>query len=201
MSSGPPVEAVPSPPPFTQQQSIQKVVNEEWKSFSLPAVSTLALIDLKSQKPALKHLRKQFCLSLVQDNGADCSVSPNTSELSDVESNDEQDPSEADSPMEVKNYFPSPFVRHGFGRVSCTTTSSSYQSSDNLNCIEEMEASDNANVTSVQRCISKFNGDKITTTVTTSKCHIGEDVFMMALKNDRFYFYYSSINKVNSGLF
>ena len=58
--------------------------------------------------------------------------------------------------MEVRNYFPSPFVRRGFGRVS--TTSSSYQSSDNLNGVDEMShsKSDDQKLT-VKHCISKYN--------------------------------------------
>lgn len=164
--AGPPaLQSVPSPPPYVEQVP-PYVKKEEWKSaFSLPAISTLALIDLKSEKPALKHLRKQFCLSLVQDNDED---EDSEEELSDIE--------EKEDSMEVKNYFPSPFVRHGFGRVSCnTTTSSSYQSSDNLNCVEEMEASENE-VTSVEHCISKFNanssGTEKTTKTMTSKSYL-----------------------------
>ena len=54
---------------FSEQR--QPKIVEEWKSFSLPSVSTLAPVDLKSQKPALKHLRKQFYISLLEHLEAD----------------------------------------------------------------------------------------------------------------------------------
>ena len=132
-------------------ESITQSNNSAWKTsahFTLPPVSSLSLIDLKSEKPALKHLRQQFCLSLVSDD----------EELNKGE----------DSPMEIKNYFPSPFVRHGFGRVS--TTSSSYQGSDHPNCIEEMDesGSDQRKIT-VQHCISKYNKNVDEMEKTTSK--------------------------------
>ena len=46
-------------------ESLKVGADVEWKSFSLPSISTLSLIDLKSQKPALIHLRKQFYYSLL----------------------------------------------------------------------------------------------------------------------------------------
>ena len=66
----------------------------------------------------------------------------------------EERPRGGDSPMEIKNYFPSPFVRHGFGRVS--TASSSYQGSDNYNCVDEMSENEEKIIT-VKHCISKYN--------------------------------------------
>ena len=60
-----------------------------------------------------------------------------------------------DSPMEIKSIYNSPFVRHGFGRVS--TTSSSYMSSENPNCVEEMSSEGDSKTTTVQHCISKYN--------------------------------------------
>ena len=67
----------------------------------------------------------------------------------------EERPRGGDSPMEIKNYFPSPFVRQGFGRVS--TASSSYQGSDmNYNCVDEMSESEEKLIT-VKHCISKYN--------------------------------------------
>ena len=67
----------------------------------------------------------------------------------------EERPRGGDSPMEIKNYFPTPFVRHGFGRMS--TTSSSYQGSDmNYNCVDEMSENEEKIIT-VKHCISKYN--------------------------------------------
>ena len=67
----------------------------------------------------------------------------------------EEKPRGGDSPMEIKNYFPTPFVRHGFGRMS--TTSSSYQGSDmNYNCVDEMSENEEKIIT-VKHCISKYN--------------------------------------------
>merc|ERR1712062_274842 len=98
--------------------------------FILPSVAALTAIDLKSQKPALKHLRDQFLeveneesILLLDEDNSDCG--------SIYESN-----RGGDSPMEIKSA--TPFVRHGFGRVS--TTSSSYLSSENPNGVDEMSA-------------------------------------------------------------
>ena len=67
----------------------------------------------------------------------------------------EERPRGGDSPMEIKNYFPTPFVRHGFGRMS--TTSSSYQGSDmNYNCVDEMSENEEKIIT-VKHSISKYN--------------------------------------------
>ena len=121
-------------------------VREE-QSFILPSVAALTAIDLKSEKPALKHLRDQFLevendeilLLEEEDNNSDCG--------SIYESN-----RGGDSPMEIKT----PFVRHGFGRVS--TTSSSYLSSENPNGVDEMSAeSEGQKTTTVKHCISKYN--------------------------------------------
>ena len=119
--------------------------------FILPSVAALTAIDLKSQKPALKHLRDQFLeveneepillLENDEDNNSDCG--------SIYESN-----RGGDSPMEIKSA--TPFVRHGFGRVS--TTSSSYLSSENPNGVDEMSAeSESQKITTVKHCISKYN--------------------------------------------
>ena len=118
--------------------------------FILPSVAALTAIDLKSQKPALKHLRDQFLeveneepilLLESEDNNSDCG--------SIYESN-----RGGDSPMEIKSA--TPFVRHGFGRVS--TTSSSYLSSENPNGVDEMSAeSESQKTTTVKHCISKYN--------------------------------------------
>ena len=116
--------------------------------FILPSVAALTAIDLKSQKPALKHLRDQFLeveneesISLLDEDNSDCG--------SIYESN-----RGGDSPMEIKSA--TPFVRHGFGRVS--TTSSSYLSSENPNGVDEMSAeSESQKTTTVKHCISKYN--------------------------------------------
>lgn len=56
----------------------------------------------------------------------------------------EEQPKGEESPMEVKNFFTAtPFVRHGFGRVS---TSQDSQDSSQKN-----------NQTSVKHCIAKLN--------------------------------------------
>ena len=116
--------------------------------FILPSVAALTAIDLKSQKPALKHLRDQFLeveneesILLLDEDNSDCG--------SIYESN-----RGGDSPMEIKSA--TPFVRHGFGRVS--TTSSSYLSSENPNGVDEMSAeSESQKITTVKHCISKYN--------------------------------------------
>ena len=82
----------------------------------------------------------------------------------------EEKPRGGDSPMEIKNYFPTPFVRHGFGRMS--TTSSSYQGSDmNYNCVDEMSENEEKIIT-VKHCISKYNSTEpndSSSEVTTTK--------------------------------
>ena len=116
--------------------------------FILPSVAALTAIDLKSQKPALKHLRDQFLeveneesILLLDEDNSDCG--------SIYESN-----RGGDSPMEIKSA--TPFVRHGFGRVS--TASSSYLSSENPNGVDEMSAeSESQKTTTVKHCISKYN--------------------------------------------
>ena len=77
--------------------------------------------------------------------------------------------------MEIKNYFPSPFVRHGFGRVSTTSkSSSSHETShgtENYNSLEEMgqsEVEETHTKTTVKHCISKFNSNS---TPTEGKAH------------------------------
>ena len=115
------------------------------KSFILPSVSALTASDLKSDKPALRHLRDQFLEieneDFLLEEESDCG--------SIYESN-----RGGDSPMEIKSA--TPFVRHGFGRVS--TTSSSYLSSENPNGVDEMSAeSEGQKTTTVKHCISKYN--------------------------------------------
>ena len=82
----------------------------------------------------------------------------------------EERPRGGDSPMEIKNYFPTPFVRQGFGRMS--TTSSSYQGSDmNYNCVDEMSENEEKLIT-VKHCISKYNSTEpndSSSEVTTTK--------------------------------
>lgn len=123
--------------------------NLNLQSFILPSVAALTAIDLKSEKPALKHLRDQFLevenedtiLLLEDEENSDCG--------SIYESN-----RGGDSPMEIKSA--TPFVRHGFGRVS--TASSSYLSSENPNGVDEMSAeSEGQKTTTVKHCISKYN--------------------------------------------
>ena len=79
----------------------------------------------------------------------------------------EERPRGGDSPMEIKNYFPTPFVRHGFGRMS--TTSSSYQGSDmNYNCVDEMSENEEKIIT-VKHCISKYNSTEPSEVTTTKE--------------------------------
>ena len=68
-------------------------------------------------------------------------------------------PRGSDSPMEIKNHF----VRHGFGRVSTNSKSSSYPGSDQFNSLDgdmgQSEVEENHSKTTVKQCISKFNSN------------------------------------------
>jgi hypothetical protein len=140
-------------------------------------VSTLPLIDQKSKKPALKHLRKQFCMSLIEVEGEELYISDEDfdSDFGDIGLCEQ--PRGDDIPMEIssrKNFIglssPSPFVRHGFGRVSTASTSSkSVPESENYNCVEEMaSASEDGHgrnkTTTVKHCITKYNSSSLSST-------------------------------------
>ena len=79
--------------------------------------------------------------------------------------------------MEVKSNFQSPFVRHGFGRVSATSKISFDQESDIYTSLEEMgqsEVEENHSKTTVKHCISKFNSNSTPTE--------GKNAFKVAMR-------------------
>ena len=128
----------------------------EWKSFSLPSVSSLPSFDLYSNKPALKHLRRQFCLSLVSDHEDDCK-----------EVIEEEEDSK-DSLLES--------AKADFDAED--DTSDSFYGSDGYNGVDEMAISEDEqlrNNSSVQHCIDKFNSrskTEMSSTKTTSNLTI-----------------------------
>ena len=67
----------------------------------MPSVATLAVIDLNSEKPALKHLRDQFCQSLVEAVEED----PLEDYFSDSDFSVYESNRGGDSPMEIKSIY------------------------------------------------------------------------------------------------